>query len=253
MEFVPLQICKSLIFTVINYLISNSFIYQWPFPSHTAITLHTSSFTIAFYQKKEVWPHPIFQPILCFKPISFLLSVRQRYLSSSPGIIIPLTSKHITFLFHQITPPTQIFNLISALLSPPKYNRCSTFLSLKKKNSVSQIYVSLLLSLFLQSKFSKSGLYIYSLYSHLSSTLQLTVIWFLLNNKVQQKLFYLYFTKSLQVLQCKPFLKIYLFLAALGLHCCARAFSSCGEWGLLLVAVRGLLIAVASLVAEHRL
>ena len=38
----------------------------------------------------------------------------------------------------------------------------------------------------------------------------------------------------------------YLFLAALGLRCCARAFSSCREWGLLLVAVRGLLIAVAS-------
>ena len=44
-----------------------------------------------------------------------------------------------------------------------------------------------------------------------------------------------------------------LFLAALGLRCCARAFSSCGERGLLFVAVRGLLIAVASLVAEHRL
>ena len=46
---------------------------------------------------------------------------------------------------------------------------------------------------------------------------------------------------------------IYLFLAALGLHCCVRAFSSCGEWGLLFVVVRGLLTAVASLVAEHRL
>ena len=46
---------------------------------------------------------------------------------------------------------------------------------------------------------------------------------------------------------------IYLFLAALGLCCCARAFSSCGERGLLFIAVRGLLIAVASLVAEHRL
>ena len=43
----------------------------------------------------------------------------------------------------------------------------------------------------------------------------------------------------------------YLFLAALGLRCCVRAFSSCGEWALLFVAVRGLLIAVASLVAEH--
>ena len=39
----------------------------------------------------------------------------------------------------------------------------------------------------------------------------------------------------------------------LGLCCCARAFSSCGERGLLFVAVRGLLIAVASLVAEHGL
>ena len=45
----------------------------------------------------------------------------------------------------------------------------------------------------------------------------------------------------------------YLFLAALGLRCCTRAFSSCGEWGLLFVVVRGLLIAVASLVAEHGL
>ena len=44
-----------------------------------------------------------------------------------------------------------------------------------------------------------------------------------------------------------------LFLAALGLRCCARAFSSCGEWGPLFVVVRGLLIAVASLVAEHGL
>ena len=44
-----------------------------------------------------------------------------------------------------------------------------------------------------------------------------------------------------------------LFLAVLGLHCCVQAFASCGEQGLLFVAVRGLLIAVASLVAEHGL
>ena len=49
------------------------------------------------------------------------------------------------------------------------------------------------------------------------------------------------------------YLFIFLFLAVLGLHCCAQAFSSCGEQGLLFVAVCGLLIAVASLVAEHRL
>ena len=46
---------------------------------------------------------------------------------------------------------------------------------------------------------------------------------------------------------------IYLFLAVLGLRCCARAFSSCSKRGLLFVVVRGLLIAVASLVAEHGL
>ena len=43
------------------------------------------------------------------------------------------------------------------------------------------------------------------------------------------------------------------FLAVLGLRCCTWAFSSCGEQGLLFVVVRGLLIVVASLVAEHRL
>ena len=52
------------------------------------------------------------------------------------------------------------------------------------------------------------------------------------------------------------FFKIYLFnlfLAALGLPFCMRASSSCGEQGLLFVAVRGLLIALASLVVEHGL
>ena len=46
---------------------------------------------------------------------------------------------------------------------------------------------------------------------------------------------------------------IYLFLAALGLRCCMQAFSSCGEQGLLFIAVHGLLIVVASLVAERGL
>ena len=56
--------------------------------------------------------------------------------------------------------------------------------------------------------------------------------------------FYLFYLK---------YLFIYLFLDALGLHCCAWAFSSCDERGLLFVAVRGLLIAVSSLAAEHGL
>ena len=42
-------------------------------------------------------------------------------------------------------------------------------------------------------------------------------------------------------------------MAVLDLHFCARAFSSCGKWGPLFTAVRGPLIIVASLVAEHRL
>ena len=41
------------------------------------------------------------------------------------------------------------------------------------------------------------------------------------------------------------------YMAFLGLHCCARAFSSCGEWGLLSLAVRKLLTVVASLVVTR--
>ena len=52
----------------------------------------------------------------------------------------------------------------------------------------------------------------------------------------------------------KNFLLIlFIYLAALGLRCCARAFSNCGERGLLFVVLCGLLPAVASLVAEHGL
>ena len=46
---------------------------------------------------------------------------------------------------------------------------------------------------------------------------------------------------------------IYLFLATLGLCCCTRAFSSCGKWGPLFIAVCGPLTIAASVVAEHRL
>ena len=51
------------------------------------------------------------------------------------------------------------------------------------------------------------------------------------------------------------YLFIYLFIFGCvgSLLLCAWAFSSCGERGLLFVAVRRLLIAVASLVAEHGL
>ena len=46
---------------------------------------------------------------------------------------------------------------------------------------------------------------------------------------------------------------LYLFMAVMGLRFCARAFSSCGKWGPLFIAVRGPLTIAASLVAEHRL
>ena len=46
---------------------------------------------------------------------------------------------------------------------------------------------------------------------------------------------------------------LFIWGALVSLCCCMWAFSSCGQWGLLLVAVPRLLIAVASLVAEHRL
>ena len=46
---------------------------------------------------------------------------------------------------------------------------------------------------------------------------------------------------------------IYLFWVVLGLRCCARAFSSCGKQGVLLVTGHRLLIAAAPIVAEPRL
>ena len=46
---------------------------------------------------------------------------------------------------------------------------------------------------------------------------------------------------------------IYLFMTVLSLRFCARAFSSCGKWGPLFIAVRRPLTIMASLVAEHRL
>ena len=54
------------------------------------------------------------------------------------------------------------------------------------------------------------------------------------------------------------FFNFYLFIhffiyAMLGLRFCARAFSSCGKWGPLFIALCGPLTITASLVAEHRL
>ena len=42
-------------------------------------------------------------------------------------------------------------------------------------------------------------------------------------------------------------------MVAMGLHCCEWASSSCGEWGVTLVALHWLLIMADSHVEEHRL
>ena len=42
-------------------------------------------------------------------------------------------------------------------------------------------------------------------------------------------------------------------MAMLGLRFCRRAFTSCGKWGPLFIAVHGPLTIAASLAAEHRL
>ena len=82
---------------------------------------------------------------------------------------------------------------------------------------------------------------------------------FIVSSLTFRSLIYLEFIFVYGVRECSNFilfLKINLFIyfwAALGLRCCVQAFSSWGERGLLFVAVRGLLIVVASLAAEHRL
>ena len=71
---------------------------------------------------------------------------------------------------------------------------------------------------------------------------------------MQNTLTFLQRTNQIEALLFYLFIYLfYLFLAALGLCCCAQAFSSCGERGLLFVVVHGLLIAVASLVVQYRL
>ena len=61
-----------------------------------------------------------------------------------------------------------------------------------------------------------------------------------------------YYPKSIVYIRIH-FLKMYLFLAVLGLCCFTWSFSTCSKLGLLLTVGHGLLVAVASLVAEHGL
>ena len=62
-----------------------------------------------------------------------------------------------------------------------------------------------------------------------------------------------YCFKKLLVSNLFFFLKIDWLIAMLGLRFCPRAFSSCGKWGPLFIAVRGPLTIAASPVVEHRL
>ena len=60
-------------------------------------------------------------------------------------------------------------------------------------------------------------------------------------------------TLSLLFIRVTASSPLFLIFLGGGLCCCTQAFSSCGERGLLFVAVHGLLVTVASLVAEHEL
>ena len=69
------------------------------------------------------------------------------------------------------------------------------------------------------------------------------------------KSFWVYLTSI--ILSSRSFLKFIhsfiLIFGFIGTSCCVQAFSSCSKWGLLFLAVSGILIVVASLVEEHRL
>ena len=71
--------------------------------------------------------------------------------------------------------------------------------------------------------------------------------WILLN---ASSLFFFIFLKKFTFFF---YLCIYLFMTVLGLRFSARAFSNCGKWGPLFIAVRGPPTIAAPLVAEHRL
>ena len=66
-------------------------------------------------------------------------------------------------------------------------------------------------------------------------------------------MYYIFFIHSNRVIFLTNFYLLCLFLAVLGLRFCVRAFSSCGKWGPLFIAVRGPVTIAASLVAEQRL
>ena len=85
----------------------------------------------------------------------------------------------------------------------------------------------------------------YSLFSFLSSRVLFS------QHPLQHLLFVDFFLKGRN--QFSYLFIYYYFLAALSLHCCTWAFSSCGERGQIFIVVHGLLIEVASPVAEHRL
>ena len=75
----------------------------------------------------------------------------------------------------------------------------------------------------------------------------------IINDVMWKDFFFLILTHQMPPLFIYLFIFIFIFMAVLGLRFCARAFSSCGKWGPLFIAVRMPLIIVASLVAEHRL
>ena len=100
-----------------------------------------------------------------------------------------------------------------------------------------------------------AGYYGSSIFSFCGTSILLSTVAALLHIHIRsvQGFHFLHILTKICYLWSFPLFLIYLFLAGLGLYCCARAVSSCGEWGLVFVVVHRLLVAVASLVVEHRL
>ena len=118
-------------------------------------------------------------------------------------------------------------------------NVCSDLLPIFKLGHFSFCLLSCKRSLYILDTSLLSDIWFANIFSHLVDS------FYLLDGVLWHQTFLIFLNKFIYF--------IYLFLAALSLRCCARAFSSCGERGLPFIAVCGLLIAVASLVAEHGL
>ena len=107
--------------------------------------------------------------------------------------------------------------------------------------------------IFMAKQYSIVGIY-YNFFTYSSINAHLGHVHLLsIVNRAAMYMHGMYLCQYLFIYLFFKILFIYLFLAVLGLRFCARAFSSCSEWGPLFIAVRGPLTVAAPLVEEHRL